>query len=128
MKLAKVITPVVSARARKTARNSDEAAAGGIADEPIYKAKRMHTVGGMFKRILILGSGVLLTVERPQFVPEEIAIVLGEYPGKCRKAIGGERIEVWPIQDGLSLIDSGELNRPNNRRVTTDGMPSVHAS
>jgi uncharacterized protein with NRDE domain len=31
---------------------------------------------------------------------------------------GGERIEAWPIQDGLSLIDSGELNRPNNRRVT----------
>jgi uncharacterized protein with NRDE domain len=30
----------------------------------------------------------------------------------------GARVEVHPIPDGLSLIDSGELNRPNNRRVT----------
>jgi hypothetical protein len=30
----------------------------------------------------------------------------------------GKTIDVWPIPDGLSLIDSGELNRPNNRRVT----------
>jgi uncharacterized protein with NRDE domain len=29
----------------------------------------------------------------------------------------GADIDVWPIADGLSLIDSGELNRPNNRRV-----------
>jgi uncharacterized protein with NRDE domain len=29
----------------------------------------------------------------------------------------GERVELQPIPDGLSLIDSGELNRPNNRRV-----------
>jgi hypothetical protein len=29
----------------------------------------------------------------------------------------GKEVEVWPIGDGLSLIDSGELNRPNNRRV-----------
>jgi uncharacterized protein with NRDE domain len=30
----------------------------------------------------------------------------------------GAHIEVEPIPDGVSLIDSGELNRPNNRRVT----------
>ena len=30
----------------------------------------------------------------------------------------GKTIDPWPIGDGLSLIDSGELNRPNNRRVT----------
>jgi hypothetical protein len=30
----------------------------------------------------------------------------------------GAGIEVRPIPEGLSLIDSGELNRPNNRRVT----------
>lgn len=30
----------------------------------------------------------------------------------------GARVEVTPIPEGLSLIDSGELNRPNNRRVT----------
>jgi len=29
----------------------------------------------------------------------------------------GQHIEVWPIAEGLSLIDSGELNHPNNRRV-----------
>ena len=30
----------------------------------------------------------------------------------------GANIDAWPIAEGLSLIDSGELNRPNNRRVT----------
>ena len=30
----------------------------------------------------------------------------------------GARIEVNPVPEGLSLIDSGELNRANNRRVT----------
>jgi uncharacterized protein with NRDE domain len=30
----------------------------------------------------------------------------------------GAHIEVHPIAEGLSLIDSGEINRPNNRRVT----------
>ena len=30
----------------------------------------------------------------------------------------GAGIDAWPIPEGLSLIDSGELNRPNNRRVT----------
>jgi len=30
----------------------------------------------------------------------------------------GKEVEAWPIAEGLSLIDSGELNRPNNRRVT----------
>jgi uncharacterized protein with NRDE domain len=30
----------------------------------------------------------------------------------------GAQIDAWPIAEGLSLIDSGELNRPNNRRVT----------
>lgn len=30
----------------------------------------------------------------------------------------GKNIDAWPIAEGLSLIDSGELNRPNNRRVT----------
>jgi hypothetical protein len=30
----------------------------------------------------------------------------------------GKRIEVFPAGDGLSLIDSGDLNHPNNRRVT----------
>ena len=30
----------------------------------------------------------------------------------------GANIDAWPIPEGLSLIDSGELNRPNNRRVT----------
>ena len=30
----------------------------------------------------------------------------------------GATIDAWPIAEGLSLIDSGELNRPNNRRVT----------
>ena len=29
----------------------------------------------------------------------------------------GKTIDAWPISEGLSLIDSGELNRPNNRRV-----------
>jgi hypothetical protein len=29
----------------------------------------------------------------------------------------GARIDVNPIPEGLSLIDSGDLNRPNNRRV-----------
>jgi Transport and Golgi organisation 2 len=28
----------------------------------------------------------------------------------------GKDIDAWPIQDGVSLIDSGELNRPNTRR------------
>src|ERR1700760_2569124 len=27
----------------------------------------------------------------------------------------GQNIDAWPIPEGLSLIDSGELNRPNNR-------------
>jgi hypothetical protein len=31
---------------------------------------------------------------------------------------GGKRIELFPIGEGLSLIDSGDLNHPNNRRVT----------
>jgi hypothetical protein len=30
----------------------------------------------------------------------------------------GANIDAWPIQDGVSLIDSGELNRPNTRRAT----------
>jgi hypothetical protein len=30
----------------------------------------------------------------------------------------GKNIDAWPIPEGLSLIDSGELNRPNNRRVS----------
>jgi uncharacterized protein with NRDE domain len=30
----------------------------------------------------------------------------------------GVNIDAWPIQEGLSVIDSGELNRPNNRRVS----------
>ncbi|HWD56979.1 MAG TPA: NRDE family protein [Stellaceae bacterium] len=30
----------------------------------------------------------------------------------------GKDIDAWPIEEGVSLIDSGELNRPNNRRVT----------
>jgi hypothetical protein len=30
----------------------------------------------------------------------------------------GRNIDAWPIGEGVSLIDSGELNRPNNRRVT----------
>jgi hypothetical protein len=30
----------------------------------------------------------------------------------------GRSIDVQPIPEGLSLIDSGDLNRPNNRRVT----------
>jgi uncharacterized protein with NRDE domain len=30
----------------------------------------------------------------------------------------GKSIDAWPIEEGLSLIDSGELNRPSNRRVT----------
>ncbi len=46
--------------ARKTARNSAEGAGDGGADEPIYKAKQMHTVAGMLKRILIIASGVML--------------------------------------------------------------------
>jgi hypothetical protein len=29
----------------------------------------------------------------------------------------GKSIDAWPIPEGLSLIDSGELDRPNNRRV-----------
>ena len=29
----------------------------------------------------------------------------------------GKNVDAWPIDEGLSLIDSGELNRPNNRRV-----------
>lgn len=29
----------------------------------------------------------------------------------------GRSIDAWPIAEGLSLIDSGELDRPNNRRV-----------
>jgi len=33
----------------------------------------------------------------------------------------GKRVEVFPIPDGLSLIDSGNLNHPNNRRVTFAG-------
>ena len=63
MNCAKSIVPSASARARKIARNSGEAArAEGVVDEPIYKVKRMHTVGGMFKRILILAAGVTLGV------------------------------------------------------------------
>jgi hypothetical protein len=30
----------------------------------------------------------------------------------------GQNIDAWPIQEGVSLIDSGELNRPNTRRAT----------
>jgi uncharacterized protein with NRDE domain len=30
----------------------------------------------------------------------------------------GAHIDLTPIPEGLSLIDSGDLNRPNNRRVT----------
>jgi uncharacterized protein with NRDE domain len=30
----------------------------------------------------------------------------------------GARVEARPVPEGLSLIDSGDLNRPNNRRVT----------
>ena len=29
----------------------------------------------------------------------------------------GKRVEAFPIGEGLSAIDSGDLNRPNNRRV-----------
>jgi len=32
----------------------------GMSDDPIYKAKRMHTVAGMFKRILLIATGVLV--------------------------------------------------------------------
>jgi carboxyl-terminal processing protease len=53
--------PPAAARRRKTARNSGEAGAE-VADEPIYKMKRMPTVGGMFKRILVLATGVMLGV------------------------------------------------------------------
>jgi Transport and Golgi organisation 2 len=45
-------------------------------------------------------------------------IIADNRDGFWLRHAGGERIEVWPIQDGLSLIDSGELNRPNNCRVT----------
>lgn len=50
--------PEESAAARKTARNSGEGAVDSADD--IYKAKPMATVSGMFKRILVLGTGVML--------------------------------------------------------------------
>ena len=63
MKLAKVIAPVAFACARKISRNPGVAAGVvDVVDEPIYKLMRMHTVGRMFKRILILAAGVLLGV------------------------------------------------------------------
>src|ERR1019366_6634693 len=63
MKRANVIVPTASARARNSARNRGEAPdVVELTDEPIYKAKRMHTVAEMFKRILILGAGVVLGV------------------------------------------------------------------
>ena len=39
----------------------------------------------------------------------------------------GKRVEVFPIGDGVSLIDSGDLNHPNNRRVTL-AMPRFRAA
>ena len=46
----------------------------GRPDEPIYKANPMHTVGGMFKRILVLATGVgkaLLADLQPAAVVED---------------------------------------------------------
>ena len=63
MKRSKLIVPSRSASARNTARNSAVAArVARVSDEPIYKPNRMHTVGGMFKRILVLAAGVMLGI------------------------------------------------------------------
>jgi hypothetical protein len=45
-------------------------------------------------------------------------IVADNRDGFWLRHAGGAHIDAWPIGEGLSLIDSGELNRPNNRRVT----------
>ena len=60
MNRANVIAPLASASARKAARNPGEAGAQVGDDEPIYKRKRMPTVDGMFKRILVIAAGVVL--------------------------------------------------------------------
>src|SRR5882757_8480213 len=63
MKRAKLIALLASAWRRKISRNSGEIVGVGIGrDESIYKPMRMHTVAGMFKRILTLTAGVVLGV------------------------------------------------------------------
>src|SRR5476649_88189 len=59
MNRAKVMVPDAPAWARKSGRKPGRPAGGvGVADEPICKGKRMHTVRGMFKRILVVMAGV----------------------------------------------------------------------
>jgi carboxyl-terminal processing protease len=60
MKASKVITPPVPARARNAARNSGDGA--DAFDEPIYKTDADATVGRMFKRILLLSTGLVFGI------------------------------------------------------------------
>ncbi|HUR60392.1 MAG TPA: S41 family peptidase [Opitutaceae bacterium] len=62
MKRAKGMAPLPSACARNAARNPGDAGASEEGDEPIYKPNRMPTVTGMFKRILVLATGVVFGV------------------------------------------------------------------
>jgi hypothetical protein len=54
-------------------------------------------------------------------------IVADNRDGFWLRHAGGGRVDAWPIAEGLSLIDSGELNRPNNRRVEI-AAPSFRAA
>jgi carboxyl-terminal processing protease len=82
MNRAKVIAPLAPAFSRKTDRNSGDAVgADGVVDEPIYKVKRMHTVGTMFKRIFVLAAGALLGV-LCSFAAARLAVAWNLWPNR----------------------------------------------
>jgi carboxyl-terminal processing protease len=61
MKSANDSSALAPARSRKAAQKAGEAECpDGLADEPIYKAKQMHTVASMLKRIFTIATGAVL--------------------------------------------------------------------
>ena len=104
MNCAKSIVPSASARARKIARNSGEAArAEGVVDEPIYKVKRMHTVGGMFKRILILAAGVTLGVAL-SLTAARVAVAWNLFPSRDLSRNSGY------VRDVMQLVNENYVD------------------
>src|SRR5258708_6233995 len=62
MKSANVSVSLAPARIRNFTPNSGDIVPVDLVDEPIYKLDRMATVNRMFKRILILATGLVLGV------------------------------------------------------------------
>lgn len=86
--------------------NAGETAADGGSDEPIYKPKQMHTVGGMLKRILILATGtllgVLLSVGAMRFSP-----AWGWWPNREL-----DRSADY-VRDALKLVNENYVDKPS---------------